>query len=49
LIRFWLKIEPSDDWEEFGEQAARAANMEERYMDQFAGKMATIMAKLIGG
>jgi hypothetical protein len=32
LVRYWLRIEPSEDMDEFGEEIARALVLEERFV-----------------
>jgi hypothetical protein len=46
LVRYWLRIEPSEDMDEFGEEVARAMVMEERFMRQQAGAVARVLAGL---
>lgn len=49
LVRLWLHTEPSEDMEEFAEQAARALVMEERYMNRLAGSLASVLGKMFEG
>ncbi|MFA9394786.1 MAG: hypothetical protein ACERJ1_08750 [Halodesulfovibrio sp.] len=45
LVRYWLRIEPSEDMDEFGEEVARAMVMEERFMQQQAMNVINLLAK----
>lgn len=45
LVRYWLRVEPSEDMETFAEEIARALVLEERFMKQ----QAAITAQLLGG
>ena len=46
LVRYWLRIEPSEDMNIFAEEIARALVLEERVMRQQATAVASCLGKL---
>lgn len=48
IVRHWLKEAPSDDMEEFGEQIARALELESRVQRQQGAVIANLIASLLG-
>jgi hypothetical protein len=48
IVRHWLREEPSDYMDEFGEQIARALELESRILRQQGAVTANLIATLMG-